>query len=102
MTLETAKDLMSTAIESGIAYWVNEECSKVSVIRKGEGDNWYYARVNFTYGGKKYNVTLAGMREMADKFSTRYPHLPITSMDHDSISADAFFQYCAFQDIVFG
>lgn len=101
MTRENAQYIMSTAIESGIAYWMNEECSHIRVYRTEAEDDWWYTSVSFVYEGKDYHVSLEIMEETATEFSDKYPHLPIND-DHDSISADAFFQYCAFRDIVFG
>jgi hypothetical protein len=103
MTRENAKNLMSTAIESGIAYWMNDECIDVEVVSKDVmTPNRYYARVDFKFEGKKYQVSLADMVRLADKFIETFPHLPIEDMTYDSVSADAFFQYCAFGDIFFG
>ena len=103
MTIENAKNLMSTAIESGISYWMNDECTDVDVIIKDVmTPNRYYSRVDFKFEGKNYQVSLADMTRLADKFIKTFPHLPLGDTTHDSVSADAFFQFCAFGDIILG
>lgn len=111
--LKEARDLMCTAVEGGIGYWLNEDsgegCSDI-VIEKSEKfgddnadtDEWYYISVAFTYEGRRRKVSTADMIVYAPVFSKKYPHLPI-DYRHDAIGADAMFQFCAFNgEVIFG
>ena len=53
------------------------------------------------YNEKMYKVHYSDMMKKADEFRRKYPRLPIDD-NHDELSADAFFQFCAFNEIIFG
>ena len=109
MTEQQAKDILCTAIEGGgIYYWMSEECQNIIVDRSekfGEEsvniDEWFYISISFEYEEKMYKVHYSDMMKKANEFIKKYPRLPIDD-NHDAISADAFFQFCAFNEIIFG
>lgn len=114
-TLSDAKYVMIAAIEGGIDYWlyqdseVDDNPSNQNLIKGGDWESTessveesYYFGVEFDFEGKHYKVTIEDFVEKAEEFSKKFPRLPIDLDSHDALSADAFFQYCAFGEIVFG
>ena len=64
MTEQQAKDILCTAIEGGIFYWIREECENIIVDRsekfgdRNESiDEWFYISISFEY--KLYFCILA-------------------------------------------
>ena len=116
LTMDQVKDIMSTAIESGIAYWMNEDCSNVE-IKKSEGfgvseniDDWVYLSVSFDWEDAHYDVTLEEMLDKFDAFSIEFSNEEVydgfvnrlLTDNYDAGDADVYFQFCAFGEVVYG
>ncbi len=126
LSLQDARDLLVTAIEGGIAYWVNEDCKNVDIGRsEGWGDEdtelWWYTKLTFDTdcignGMKHYELT---PEQMVEKFDSWAEYCKKTmewrwdqwveAMEEDDLAgscdaedADCFVQYCLFGEVVFG
>lgn len=116
LTTEQAQAILSTAIESGIAYWMNEDSTNVTIIRSKEWqeaidngtydslpiEQWIYLGVQFTWEGKDYHVTLEAMQEAFPKLNEQFDYLQIDIDNYDANDADTLFQYTAFGEIIYG
>lgn len=98
LSKDMAKDILSTAIESGIAYWMNEDSENVSLKRDTDLE---YKSISFDLEKKHYEITPASLIKVAKEFAEKYPHLPVDD-NYDACSADALFQYAAFNEIIYG
>ena len=118
MARKDAVDWMSTAVEGGISYWMNESCTNVTVERSkdfGEGDpaTWEYLSVSFQdEDGNDLIVTVDKMVEESTEYlywlienhPRRIPNF-VQSTDEsnfDAEDADCYFQWLAFGDYVYG
>jgi len=118
MERKDAVDWFCGAIEGGVAYWMNEICTDVSIERNeafGDDarlDDWEYTQVQFTdEDGKAHKITLEDMVER----STEYLQFLIEQIpfrvqnfvagensDADAEDYDRYFQWLAFGEVVYG
>jgi len=118
MERKDAVDWFCGAIEGGVAYWMNETCTDVSIERNeafGDDarlDDWEYTQVQFTdEDGKAHKITLEDMVER----STEYLQFLIEQIpfrvqnfvagensDADAEDYDRYFQWLAFGEVVYG
>jgi len=124
LTRKDAQDILSTAIESGIAYWMNEDSTDVEINdtsdSAGVDGEWLYTGVEFMSDVKtalpaKYKVTPEIMVEkfpafmsfLADTMRFRFKNWAIAFSDNDlagmdAEDADVFFQWLCFGEVVYG
>jgi hypothetical protein len=125
-TIKDMRDLLRTAIEGGIAYWVNEECQNVSIDRsEGWGsddmDQWWHTKLAFDtdcIGDEMEHYELTP-ETMLEKFDAWKDYCQKTmkwrweqwaeALEEDDLGgscdaedADCFVQYCLFGEVVFG
>lgn len=126
LSLQDARDLLVTAIEGGIAYWVNEDCQNVEVGRcdgwgNDDVENWYYTRLAFDsdcMGDELTHYELTP-ETMVEKFDAWMAYCEknmkwrwdqwVEAMKEDDLAgscdaedADCFVQFCLFGEVVFG
>jgi hypothetical protein len=116
ITIDTkmADDIMTNAVETGIAYWFHDYAKYAQWVKFGFNDdvpleNWRYLAVDFKFTGedkpRHCHVTAEDIVRVFPEFCLKFPHLGknyIGEYDGDAISDDAIFQFAAFGDIVFG
>lgn len=117
MDTQTLKDILTTAVEGGSGYWMNDDdvCQNIQIHRDAEknvteiqcetdvdGEGWIVqeittARVRKALTEMKDDEKLPEhWRKWAGKF------LFNKDMDYDAGDADVVVQYAMFKDIVFG
>ena len=125
-TIKDMRDLLCTAIEGGIAYWVNEECQNVDIdYSEGWGgedmEQWWHTKLAFDsdcINGemKHYELTPETMLEKFDAWMDYCKKTMKWRWDQwvealseddlggscDAEDADCFVQYCFFGEVIFG
>lgn len=109
--------IMTTAIEGGSAYWMNDSdvCRNVSVVRNGEHDvTLITCETDITgEGWVKHTISAADIRRRLGDLKnamTQPEHLRSLAKsmlsdpdyDYDAGDADVALQYALFSEIVFG
>ena len=103
-------DLFITAIETGIAYWMNngQDVRNISIVRSEDEDK-FYESISFEHNidGKGWVpctlTPISTVQLSAGIVSSRWPNHLTDFLDEneDAIIADVFFQVAAFGDIVY-
>lgn len=117
--VQLARDVLSNCVEVASGYWLGgEDTRHVKVGRSenfGKGNvplhEWYYTKVSFesNHDGeeyKKYEVTPDKLLECMGAFLRACPHFAHCYVgeeyEGDAESDDAWFQFAAFGDVVYG
>lgn len=117
MNTATLQDIMTTAIEGGSAYWMNEEddCRNVSVVRAEDltvieikcetdvdGEGWKAHTITHTQM-RKALTEMKDDGKVGEYWQKRAGQFLFNKdIDYDASDADCILQYAMFQSIVFG
>lgn len=117
MDTKTLQDLLTTAIEGGSNYWMNDEENVINIqVHRDSDNNVIEIQCETDVDGEGWivqEITVASMRkaltEMKDdakmpehwrKWASKF--IFDKDMDYDAEGADVLLQYAMFKEIVFG
>ena len=107
------QDILTTAIEGGIDYWVNE-WEEIDLQKPTDSAvDWYYVSATFTdIEGDEYTITpetiAKGLNMIVKRGAERDKELILHSHtngdrgDHDALDADKIVQFALFDNVVYG
>lgn len=108
---QTFLDVLTTAVEQGIAYWANAyNGGKGNEVRRGAEGCVIYVKLGETIDEDEYpykpvgRISAETLATAVSTYGQQYPHLvqALISGDVDAPTADALFQLAAFGDVVYG
>lgn len=117
-TTEDLKSLLTTAVEGGIGYWLNEDegdVQNIQIHRDAElnvieiqcetdvdGNGWIVQEITHTQIRKALNE-MKDDQKLPEHWRKRASHFIFQGIDdHDADDADVIVQYAMFKQIVFG
>lgn len=116
MDTQTLMDIMTTAIEGGSSYWMNDDevCQNIQIIRDylnvteiqcetdHDGKGWISQKITHTQIRKALNDMIYDKKlsEYWRKWAAKF--MFDKDMDYDAGDADVVVQYAMFKEIVFG
>ena len=104
-------DILTCAVESGIAYWMNEDSTNVDYKRNKAGDIVECSFDNnatgevISYVVKPVDILFAIQQLLRDRryaVTDRLVHISSEDFDYDADDADVVFQMACFGEVVYG